>query len=549
MRNICVEFNLSTLTRFTMKKVFLTLLVSLLPALMAAQTVQTAKGYVFEDRNGNGRRDRGEKGIPGVSVTNGRGTVAVTDGKGYYELPVGNDNIVAVIKPAHYALPLDRFNRPQYYYIHKPYGSPEGLAYKGVAPTGALPRSIDFPLVPSPEPEEFKAVVLGDPQIINMITLDYFDRKIVSDLKKEKEAAFALTLGDVVNNDLSLMEPYKETVAGVGLPWYDIYGNHDTNYTVDVDSLATETFLATLGPADYAFNYANAHFLCLDNILWPDPRQTRKRIWGGLRQDQRDFIQNDLRLVPADKLVVVSAHIPFVDGWVRPSDIRFLFLQLSRFDNVLLLTAHTHVQQQFFYGEQQGWFGSRPLHEYNVGTSCGSWYSGFFDGDGLPEMIMSDGTPPGYALLNVSGNKYTLDYKVAGQPRDYQMNIIHPKVMMEGSYGPSYITVNYFMGDKDDRVEYRIDGGKWIEMKHTLRTDPEYEFMYLTWERLDGSKPNHWPAYPTPCKHLWQAPIPCKGHPAGIYEIEVRATNRYGHVHTGKSSYEIAPVTIPNIYP
>src|SRR3546814_7987639 len=56
---------------------------------------ELAKGYVFEDRNGNGEKERREDGIAGVSVTNGVDVVQ-TDRKGYYELMVGDDNIIEI---------------------------------------------------------------------------------------------------------------------------------------------------------------------------------------------------------------------------------------------------------------------------------------------------------------------------------------------------------------------------------------------------------------------------------------------------------------------
>ncbi len=49
-------------------------------------------------------------------------------------------------------------------------------------------------------------------------------------------------------------------------------GNHDMNYDAVADSLSDETFESNFGPANYAFNYGQAHFIVLDNILYPDPR-------------------------------------------------------------------------------------------------------------------------------------------------------------------------------------------------------------------------------------------------------------------------------------
>ncbi|HCW65539.1 MAG TPA: metallophosphoesterase, partial [Leeuwenhoekiella sp.] len=62
----------------------LSLLAGLLTAGLTAQ--EQAKGYVFEDLNANGKKERKEKGIPNVAVTNGE-AVVLTDAKGRYTLP------------------------------------------------------------------------------------------------------------------------------------------------------------------------------------------------------------------------------------------------------------------------------------------------------------------------------------------------------------------------------------------------------------------------------------------------------------------------------
>ncbi len=114
---------------------------------METRAQQKALGYVFEDSNKNGKKDRNEKGIANVAVSNGY-DVVLTDNNGKYELIVEDDNIIFVIKPSGYKPLVDDNNLPKFYYIHKPLGSPQ-LKYAGTPPTGKLPKSIDFPLTPT----------------------------------------------------------------------------------------------------------------------------------------------------------------------------------------------------------------------------------------------------------------------------------------------------------------------------------------------------------------------------------------------------------------
>src|SRR5690606_8198400 len=141
---------------------------------MGAMAQTSVKGVVYADQNANGKKEGRENGIANVAVTNGI-QVVLTDEKGRYELPLSEDQIISVIKPSQYGVPVDGNNLPQFFYIHKPAGSPK-LQYAGVAPTGKLPRSVDFGLLPREEDSKFTALIFGDPQPYTLEEVDYFAR-------------------------------------------------------------------------------------------------------------------------------------------------------------------------------------------------------------------------------------------------------------------------------------------------------------------------------------------------------------------------------------
>src|SRR5262245_13345521 len=124
-----------------------------------------ASGVVFEDRRGDGQRRPGDRGVRGVMVSNGR-DVVLTDADGRWQLPLAEGDSVFVIKPPHWATPVDGA-LPRFSYLHQPRGTPAGVHYRYpvVAPTHALPRSIDFPLRRQAEPRQFEALLLADSQI------------------------------------------------------------------------------------------------------------------------------------------------------------------------------------------------------------------------------------------------------------------------------------------------------------------------------------------------------------------------------------------------
>src|SRR5690554_1651479 len=520
-----------------MKKNFLTLL--LLFATIIAYSQQIAKGYVYEDANNNGKKDRREAGIPNVAVSNGT-DVVLTDAKGVYAVPVIEGNTLFVIKPSGYKTAVDKDYIPQFYYHYKPEGSPPTMTYKGVSPTGKLPESIDFALYKYNEPENFTAIVFGDPQPYSLEDLDYFTRKIVDDVKKTERTLFGISLGDIVGDNLDLQPVYKERMRRLQLPWYNVMGNHDMNYDAPDDELSDETFERNFGSANYAFNYGNAHFIILDNILYPDPRDN-KGYWAGYRLDQLLFLENNLKYVPKDKLVVVAQHIQMKDNSgnsYRLSDRQRIFDLLRDYENVLIMSAHTHLQDQIEYSEVHGWHGKQPLHEYNAGTTSGDWYSGLLDENGLPDATMRDGTPQGYAYLNINGNSYDIDYQVAGRESAYQMNIYAPKVVQHKGRTTSQIVVNFFMGSAADRVEYRIGNEEWRAMRYSPGIDPNYWVKLLEWDFTEELLPGRRPSNPVTSTHLWSGAIRLD-LPPGEHTIEVRATDRYGKEHFGKRKYRI----------
>lgn len=506
----------------------------------SARAQSSVTGFVYSDSNSNSRRDANESGIAGVAVSNGV-EVVLTDNGGRYTLPISNDQTIFVIKPAGYSVPVNKDNQPQYFYVHKPGGSPK-LQYRAFEPTGQLPASVDFGLRRASDEKNFTALIFGDPQPYTIEEVNYFARGIVAEVKGIKNIAFGISLGDIVGDDLDLFPPYSKAVSEAGIPWYNVYGNHDMNFDAKTDELADETFEYNFGPANYAFVYGDAHFIVLDDVLYPDPRDGQG-YWGGFRKDQLDWLENYLRTVPKDKLIVVSFHIPLLhqnENTFRNADRQRLFDLLKNYPNTLSMSAHTHLQRHNFYGKDDGFDRAKPHHEYNAGTTSGDWYSGEITPLGVPDSTMRDGTPRGYAFLNIKGNRYTIDYKAAEKPRDYQIKLSHPKVVASTGWVNGSIVANFFMGYKTDQLEYRIGSGEWRPMQHIETFDPSYTWSVLKWDVSDVLFAGRRPSNPVNSTHLWRGSIP-QNLPLGEHRVEVRATDMFGKIHHQSSRFRVEP--------
>jgi len=488
----------------------------------------TASGVVFHDRNDDGIRDEGEPGIPGVHVSN-QLEIATTDDEGRWSLPHDRDTIFFVIKPEGWATPIDENQLPQFYYIHKPDGSPGDFHFPGVEPTGPLPESIDFALRPREEPEEFKAILFGDPQPRNQREIDYIAHDVLAELIGT-DAQFGVTLGDILFDDLALFDEQNANVAMVGIPWYNVIGNHDLNFDSETDEDSDETFHRHFGPNYYSFDYGPVHFLVLDDVAWGILNDEGKRTYrGGLDEDQLAFVKNDLALVPEEKLVVLLMHIPLTNVDNRTE----LFRLIEQRPHTLSISGHTHWQAHHYLDEDDGWRGKEPHHHIVNVTVSGSWWKGEKDEAGIPHATMRDGAPNGYSIITFDGVSHTLDFKAARRQADYQVKLHAPDEVMAAKAPESHVYANVFNGSEKSEVRMRIgESGEWIPMEKTREPDPHYVAVR---QREMARRPDYDRHLnePVPSDHLWKAPLPAGLEP-GVHLIRVEATDAYDRLHDAR---------------
>lgn len=512
------------------------------PKTGAASATQIARGVVFHDAAGNGARTANSKGVAGVAVSNGR-EVVVTDGVGRYQLPVRIDDLIFVIKPAGWAPPLNAVHLPQFSRANKPQGSPD-FKYKGFAPTGALPTSIDFALRPQTENDQFRMLLFGDPQPRNLEEIDYTVRDVLGELENVN-AAFGLSLGDVMFNNLQFYDELNSCFAMLNLPWYHTVGNHDMNYDSPDDAHSDETWKSFYGPSTYAFNYAKTHFIVLNNVVWPGAPAKSNEYYAGVNADQLNFVRNDLKSVPRDHLIVVAMHIPphgpDDDATGKQMEGRQeLYDILSARPKVLALSAHTHIQFHEFLGAEHGWKGAQPLHHLNHATVCGSWWTGTPDETGIPHTMMRDGAPNGYSFIDFNGADYTIDFKAARHPANHQMNIWLPDEIKAGA--ANEVVVNVFAGSPRSTVEMKIGESPWLPLKWDARPDP----FYSTQKELEkdvkvGPKSPHGRALPETIssRHIWVAPLPASLK-AGTHILQVRTKDMWNRTFTERRLLTVA---------
>lgn len=404
------------------------------------------KGVVFNDLNLDGLHQENEPGIANVKVSNGL-DVVLSDTSGAYEVRVRPDMNVFVIQPSGWEVPVDNRMVPQFSYIHKPGGTPEKLRFGGLPDTGPAPQVINFPLRKASVHTSFRAAVVGDSQTYANREIGYFRDSAVNDiLNYEGDApAFTLFLGDVVGDDLGLLDRILKVGAAAGAPQWLVQGNHDIDLDSKSDAHSSDTWRRVYGPNYYAFEVGDALFIALDNVVFPcgeedmqlpgrefcgDPENPTYN--GRVPDAQMLWLENLIALTPTDKLIVFAHHIPFV-SFVDPSSTKHqtdnlpAIFKLVEGRPALSLSGHTHTTEnhapgQFFKGWQEAvGVTNLPFRHIIAGAASGSWYNGDLNYRGVPMSFQRMGSPKGVLMMDFDGTDYSEHYLGGGVAKDQSM--------------------------------------------------------------------------------------------------------------------------------
>lgn len=509
--------------------------VALLALCGSGPAVACVQGSVFLDANGDGMRQSTEAGLPRVRVSDGRAIVA-TDGDGRWRGLAPGTAPRFVIKPAGFAV------------------APGGDGLPAFWRAGDA-HACDFALRPQTRgPGPLKVVVSSDPQAGTPREVGFYGRVVARALRPHRDAALGLTLGDIANDDLSLYPDLNRAIASLGVPWLHLPGNHDLEPSASGDGDSLATYRRVFGPDTFAWEEREANFVLLDNVV-AQPGG-RPAYVGGLREDQFDFLARLLPTLDPHRLLVVAAHIPWFDTAAagRPPSLRLhdrerLFALLQPFPNVLLLSGHRHAQRMVDHGPGSGWQGGLPLREFNVGAMSGAYWSGIDDDDGIPVSTMADGTPRGFATMQVT---HEGGYRLAWHPtarlpddpsRTDAMALHAPKRLRRGAYPAWGAYANVFLGHAGTRVEYRVDDGEWTPMQRTHAPDPRLLVENVRDDLADALRSFDRSPEAEPSTHLWRGALPTHLAP-GRHRVEVRSIDEAGRESRASTWYRLedAPV-------
>ncbi len=173
-------------------------------------------------------------------------------------------------------------------------------------------------------------------------------------------------------DDLSLYSRSNHIIAQIGLPWWNVGGNHDLNFESPDARYSRETFKRIFGATYDALEHGDALFIMLDNVdyLGPGtgPTMGKGKYIGRIGERQLAFVANLLKEIPADKLIVLVMHMP-LETYVDPkstsqntADAADLLALLGERPSVSF-AGHTHTTEHH-YLTRPGASADAPAHHH-----------------------------------------------------------------------------------------------------------------------------------------------------------------------------------------
>lgn len=424
-----------------MKRILLTVFTAMLMAGPALAGVKLS-----------GRVTSGGKPVAGVPVTDGT-TIVTTDSKGRYNIDADRTALyVYITLPDGYNVPMQG-------------GVP--VLYADIVPDKKGAFKHDFELTRSDrDMTKHVLFIMADPQVYfdpNMAEVEKAAIEMKNTMATEYagQEAVGIMVGDIVGQisqgDHFFPWMIKE-IAKCDFPYFYCCGNHDIEMAAPTNEQSREPFYRYFGPTYYSFNRGKIHYVVLDDVFWMGRYYT-----GYLTQQQLDWLEQDLSLVPEGSTVIVAMHIPCYSRparhqqWGKEESNKVLGNRQKLFSmlkpyNAHIMTGHEHYNENYIFSDKLYEHCHAPLSTL---FWCAPW--------------AMDGTPGGYAVYEIDGDNINWYYKCVGRDKDYQFEL-YPRGMSREH--PEGVVANIWNVDSTWKVEWLEDGVLKGEMTRYTGYDP-----------------------------------------------------------------------------
>lgn len=303
--------------------------------------------------------------------------------------------------------------------------------------------------------KEFELIAIGDPQPKTSQQLAEMRRVFLPRLQKavdKQRPQIAMMLGDIVWDAPDKLDSMKLMMSELGIITYPVIGNHDHLLKGNTDDECTANFRRVYGPTYYAFDIADTHFIVLDNIKYHGNKQYEEEV----DDRQLAWLENYLKIVPANSRICIAQHAPVVKPW-RNMDMATStqhLLRLLKAYEVHFITGHTHINFNTDITDY--------AMEHNVAQINGNLWR---------DPINRDGTPLGVQVFNEKDGKFSWQYRVFDQPQSYQMRVWNRGELKERKH---QVVAKIWNWDPHWSVVWYEDGTYRGSMPRISIDDPDY---------------------------------------------------------------------------
>lgn len=279
-----------------------------------------------------------------------------------------------------------------------------------------------------------RVALVGDPQVDNPVEMGYARRSIYRDLRSRRDLDLCIFLGDLVNDNMSLLPESLSVIDSLPFQSFMVPGNHDRDVYRGPKSSGSmsrprdlSTWRKLVGYVDTSFVRGNVRFIMMNNVRHAGAGMTD--YVGGFTERQKHWLDSVLvtdvargrkmsrgsvdrsrrpsrgKVTPA--LTILATHIPFSQMKGRDSVLALIPEQAR----MLYVSGHTHFVSR-----------DNSIPEVIAGATCGSWWRGVKDSDGVPYALQSCGAPRGYFVAEIRRDgDYRLRYRCVG--RDDEVSV------------------------------------------------------------------------------------------------------------------------------
>ncbi len=455
-------------------------------------------------------RDSEGHPLADVVVSDGLQCVTTTTtGHFYMNVDMDASKFIFVSTPSGYMPPVEN-GKPRFY-----------KTLSGISPSGGIRDCGDFVLTPVANPDSFTLLITADPQpratSWSLDNIAYRSTRACEALYQDlQETAatvsgrqvYGICLGDLVHEDMDLLDTYSNALGTLGYPTYNVIGNHDYDITKADDDAGAWKFEGLFGPRNYSFNIGGIHFVVLDNLIMKREDSKLTAYDQGLTDEIWAWLQEDMAFVPKTSTVMVCAHSPLFKqssgsertntAWHGP-DYGALF---DKYAEVHAWAGHTHSTFNYIYPANHR---HKRVQVHTLARSTGELWTNEY---------LADGTPRGFTVVDVVNGEISWRFHptkylksdfhgTMGQPAytycDWNYTGTSPKVakmkdtgadldesyqmhvFVPNAYGDGKLYVNIFLWDSLwETPTLTMAGGSPVAMTHveTVDTDPDERTGY-----------------------------------------------------------------------